>query len=209
MGANKFWSTNISRKRDDRRIWLLYRGGLTFSATVKKTHLENYRLDHPRPALPERQPTPPPPPPAPPHEATPSPKRLPRPGKPKAPKPAARMTLNSLLVGVTNINKRRRIIREHAKRNKQNTGSETESEFEEPKPKHGKLNIKDFVIRWRKPKKKEFSNVPYVNIKTIHRVNKTRTSKQSMQIFILNASIAQRHTRSSMENGNTKKIISI
>ena len=100
MGANNFWSTNISRRRDNCRIWLLCQGGLTFSDAVKKTHLENCRLEHPRPAPPQRQPTPPPLPP--PHETMPSPKRLPRPSKSKVPKPASRMTLNSLLAGVTN-----------------------------------------------------------------------------------------------------------
>ena len=55
---------------------------------------------------------------------------------------------------------------------------------------------------------REFSSVQHVKIKTIHRVNKTYTSKQSMQIFILNANIAQRLTRISMENGNTKRLIS-
>ena len=147
MGANKFWSTNISRKRDNCQIWLLYQGGLTFSDTVKKTHLENYRLEHPRPALSERQPRPPPLP----HEATPSPKRPERPKpKPSKPtKPAGRKNLNSLLAGITNINKRRRIIRDYAKANKQDSGSETEMEFQpkSKRPKHGKLNIKDFVIR--------------------------------------------------------------
>ena len=91
--------------------------------------------------------------------------------------------------------------------------SEMDSDLPKPakRPKHGKLNIQDFVIKCRKPKKKkkEFSSVQYVNIKTIHRVNKTYTSKQSMQIFILNANIAQRLTKLSMENGNMKKLISI
>ena len=41
MGANKFWSTNISRRRYVCRIWFLYQGGLTFSDTVKEVHIEN------------------------------------------------------------------------------------------------------------------------------------------------------------------------
>ena len=55
MGSNKFWLTNLSRKRDDCRIWLLYCGGLTFSDMVQKAHLETYRLHHPAP--PVRDPT--------------------------------------------------------------------------------------------------------------------------------------------------------
>ena len=87
MRANKFWSTNIIRKRDNCRIWLLNREGLMFSDTVKK-HTWQPRLENPKPASPQRQPTPPPPP----HEATPSPKRPQRPGR-QSPKPKSGNTM--------------------------------------------------------------------------------------------------------------------
>ena len=72
------------------------------------------------------------------------------------PKPG-RHTLNSLLAWVTDPKKRKQIIRNYAKSRNIETESETESEFENKKenrqkPKHGKLNIKDFVIRRRKKK---------------------------------------------------------
>ena len=95
MSGNKFWSTNLSHKRTDCRIMLLYRGGMTFNDTVRKTDLEIYKLQHPMPPPPPREPTPPPP-----HEPTPS--RPPRP-EPKS----GRQTLTSLLTGVTNQKKRK------------------------------------------------------------------------------------------------------
>ena len=75
MSANKFWSTNLSWKRNDCQIMLMYRGRLTFNDTVRKTDLQKYRLEHPTPPLPPRDPTPPPPP----HEATPSLEKEPTP----------------------------------------------------------------------------------------------------------------------------------
>ena len=200
----KFWSTNISRRRDDCRIWFLYWGGLTFSDTVKKAHLENYRLKHPRPAPPVRQPAPPPPP----REPTPSPKRPGRPQRPKPkpgkPKPAGRKTLNSLLAGVTNINKRRKIIREYAKANKQDSGSETEMEFKtKAKKPCGKLNIKDFVIRRCKPKNVHL-NVLCAKGKIKLRGNTMCTQKKNILISDFHANIVIKNTRHSMLNGNMK-----
>ena len=153
MSGNKFWSTNLSRKRDDCQIMLVYKGGLTFSDTVSNADMQRYRLEHPTPPPPSRDSTPPPPP----HEetqsmkATKGPYTTPKP-KPK-PKPG-RHTLNSLLAGVTNPKKMKQIIRNYAKSHNIATESEKESEFENKKqngekPKYGKLNIKDFVIRRR------------------------------------------------------------
>ena len=124
MGANKFWSTNISRKREDCRIWLLYQGGLMFSDTVKEVHLGNYKIAHPRPAPSEKQPTPPPLP----MKLCLAPGGCQNPSQVNLNLLEGRL-LNLLLAGVTNLNKCRKIIREYAKANKQDSGSETETEF--------------------------------------------------------------------------------
>ena len=88
MSGNKFWSTNLSRKRDDYTILLMYRGGLTFSDTVRKTDMQRYRLEHPTPPPLPRDPTPPPPQ----HEETPSPQR---PRKDPTPPPGLNQSLQN------------------------------------------------------------------------------------------------------------------
>ena len=111
---------------------------------VRRAHLETYRLHHPAPHL--RDLTLLPPPPASP-EKQPTPPRRPKLAKP------GRHTLNSLLAGVAIAKKKRcKISREYARSHNMDPESEIDTDLPK-KPKTGKLNIKDFVIRCRKTRK--------------------------------------------------------
>ena len=115
------------------------------------------------PPPPSREPTPPPP-----REPTPAQEKAPtppcRPSRPSRPcttprhePKSGRQTLTSLLAGVSNPKKRKQIIKEYARVHNLPSEMETDSEFEKKKkPRRGKLNIEQFVIKRKKKKIRSF-----------------------------------------------------